>query len=93
MLDKEYEATLRLGATTASYDMEHPENETFPTDHITRELVEETLHKFEGDILQTPPVYSACKVDGKHAYHLARKGKEVQLRAKPIHIYGIELLE
>lgn len=93
MLDKEYEATLRLGVTTASYDMEHPENETFPTDHITRELVEETLHKFEGDILQTPPVYSACKVDGKHAYHLARKGKEVQLRAKPIHIYGIELLE
>ncbi len=93
MLDKEYEATLRLGATTASYDMEHPENATFPIEHITRELVEQTLRKFEGDILQVPPIYSACKVDGKHAYHLARKGKEVQLKAKPLHIYEIELLE
>ena len=93
MLDKEYEATLRLGATTASYDMEHPENATFPTAHITRSLVEATLRKFEGDILQIPPVYSACKVDGKHAYHLARKGKDVQLKAKPVHIYGIELLD
>lgn len=93
MLDKEYEATLRLGATTASYDMEHPENATFPVEHITRELVEQTLRKFEGDILQVPPIYSACKVDGKHAYHLARKGKEVQLKAKPLHIYEIELLE
>lgn len=93
MLDKEYEATLRLGATTASYDMEHPENATFPTEHITRELVEQTLRKFEGDILQVPPIYSACKVDGKHAYHLARKGKDVQLKAKPLHIYEIELLE
>ncbi len=93
MLDKEYEATLRLGATTASYDMEHPEDATFPIEHITRELVEQTLRKFEGDILQVPPIYSACKVDGKHAYHLARKGKEVQLKAKPLHIYEIELLE
>lgn len=93
MLDKEYEATLHLGATTASFDMEHPENATFPTAHITRALVEDTLRKFEGDILQTPPVYSACKIDGEHAYHLARKGRDVQLKAKPIHIYGIELLD
>jgi tRNA pseudouridine55 synthase len=93
MLDKEYEATLRLGATTASFDMEHPEDATFPVEHITRELVENTLHKFEGDILQTPPVFSACKIDGKHAYHLARRGKEVKLQPKPIRIHAIELLE
>ncbi len=93
MLDKEYEATLHLGATTASFDMEHPEDATFPVEHITRELVENTLHKFEGDILQTPPVFSACKVDGKHAYHLARRGKEVKLQPKPIRIHAIELLE
>lgn len=92
-LDKEYEATLKLGATTASYDMEHPEDATYPTEHITRELVEETLKKFEGDILQVPPVYSACKIDGKHAYHLARKGREVNLKPKPLHIYSITLLD
>ena len=92
-LDKEYEATLHLGATTASYDMEHPENATFPTEHITRELVEHTLRKFEGDILQIPPIYSACKIEGTHAYHLARRGKEVNLKPKQLHIYSIELLE
>lgn len=92
-LDKEYEATLHLGATTASYDMEHQENATFPTEHITRELVEHTLRKFEGDILQIPPIYSACKIEGTHAYHLARRGKEVNLKPKQLHIYSIELLE
>lgn len=92
-LDKEYEATLHLGATTASYDMEHQENATFPTEHITRELVEHTLREFEGDILQIPPIYSACKIEGTHAYHLARRGKEVNLKPKQLHIYSIELLE
>lgn len=91
-LDKEYEATLRLGATTASYDMEHPVEATFPTDHITRDMVEATLRKFEGDILQTPPAYSACKIGGTHAYHLARRGAEVSIKPRPVHIYGIELL-
>lgn len=91
-LDKEYEATLELGATTDSYDMEHPINATYPTAHITRELVEETLKKFTGDILQVPPVYSACKIGGTHAYHLARRGADVQLKPKKLHIYGIELL-
>lgn len=91
-LDKEYEATLRLGATTASYDMEHPVEATFPTDHITHDMVEATLRKFEGDILQTPPAYSACKIGGTHAYHLARRGAEVSIKPRPVHIYGIELL-
>lgn len=88
---KEYVADIRLGATTPSYDLEHPVDATYPTDHITREEVERVLKSFEGDILQTPPAFSACKVDGKRAYDLARKGKDVELKAKPLHIDEIEL--
>ena len=89
--DKEYTATLQLGATTASYDREHTVNMTYPTRHITRELIEQTLRQFEGDILQAPPLYSAVMVDGKRAYELARKGSDMELKAKPIHIDEIEL--
>ena len=74
---KEYVATLKLGATTASFDREHTVNRTFPTRHITRQLVEETLKNFTGDIMQVPPAFSACKVDGKRAYLLMRKGNNV----------------
>ena len=88
---KEYVAGLQLGATTASYDREHTVNFTYPTKHITRQLVEEVLTQFVGDIMQVPPEFSACKVDGKRAYLLMRKGREVQLKAKPLHIDEIEL--
>lgn len=88
---KEYVATLQLGATTASFDMEHPVDATFPTEHITREKFEEVLTRFVGDIEQVPPAYSACNVNGKRAYALMRKGREVKLEAKPIHIDEIEL--
>ena len=88
---KEYTATLQLGATTASFDKEHTVDFTYPTRHITRELIEQTLPQFIGDILQVPPVYSACMVDGHRAYKMARKGEEVDLAAKPIHIEEIEL--
>ena len=88
---KEYTATLQLGATTASFDKEHTVDYTYPTRHITRELIEQTLPQFVGDILQVPPVYSACMVDGHRAYKMARKGEEVELAAKPIHIEEIEL--
>ena len=88
---KEYTATLQLGATTASYDKEHTVNFTYPTRHISRELILETLHRFEGDIMQVPPSYSACKVDGHRAYKLKRKGNDVELQAKPIRIDEIEL--
>ena len=88
---KEYVATLQLGATTASYDREHTVNATYPTAHITRELIETTLTRFVGDIEQVPPAYSACKVKGKRAYLLKRKGRDVELKPKHIHIYDIEL--
>lgn len=93
---KEYIATLRLGATTPSFDLEHEIDQTYPTEHITREDVESALSSFVGEIMQVPPVFSACKVEGKRAYDLARKGQkaeEVQLKAKPLRIDEIELLE
>ena len=90
---KEYVATLKLGATTPSFDLEHPVDATYPTVHITEQLVREVLLRFEGEIMQVPPVFSACKVEGKRAYDLARKGKEVELRAKPLRIDEIELTD
>lgn len=90
---KEYVATLMLGATTPSYDLEKEIDATYPTEHITRSLVEEVLKKFVGRIEQVPPAFSACMVDGKRAYDLARKGEEVQLKAKTLVIDEIELLE
>lgn len=89
---KEYVATLRLGATTPSFDLEKEIDATYPTDHITRELVEETLKQFVGSIEQVPPAFSACKVAGKRAYDLARKGREVELKPKTLVIDEIELL-
>lgn len=90
---KEYIATLQLGATTPSYDLEKEIDATYPTAHITRELVEEVLKKFIGTIEQVPPAFSACKIDGKRAYDLARKGNDVELKPKTLVIDEIELLE
>lgn len=90
---KEYIATIALGATTPSFDLETEIDATYPTAHITRELVEETLQRFTGAIEQVPPAFSACKVDGKRAYKMARKGHEVELKAKTLVIDEIELLE
>lgn len=90
---KEYTATLQLGATTVSYDREHEVNATYPTVHITRELILDTLKRFEGDIMQVPPVYSAVKVDGHRAYKMARKGGDLELQAKPVHVEEIELTD
>ena len=90
---KEYIATLQLGATTPSYDLEKEIDATYPTELITREMVEEVLQQFKGTIEQIPPAFSACKVDGKRAYDLARKGDEVELKPKTLVIDEIELLE
>ena len=90
---KEYIATLRLGCTTPSFDAEHPVDATFPTSHITREAVLEALEKFKGSIWQVPPVYSACKVEGRRAFDYVRQGEEVELKAKELVIDEIELLD
>lgn len=89
---KEYVATIALGATTPSFDLEHPIDATYPTAHITRELVEQSLQKFLGRIEQVPPAFSACKVNGKRAYKLARKGEDVELKPKILVLDEIELL-
>lgn len=90
---KEYTATLQLGATTPSYDMEHEVNAEYPTSHINEDMIREVLHSFEGDILQVPPSYSACKINGDRAYTLKRKGMDVELQPKSIHIEEIELTD
>lgn len=91
--DKEYVATIRLGATTPSYDLETEIDREFPWQHISEETVRDILPQFTGKIMQVPPIFSAVKVDGKRAYNLARKGKEVELKAKPLEIKEMELLE
>ena len=88
---KEYVATLQLGATTPCFDLEKPIDKTYPTNHITEPLVREVLSKFIGRIEQVPPAFSACKIDGKRAYDLARKGREVELKPKVLIIDEIEL--
>ncbi|MBB3187741.1 tRNA pseudouridine(55) synthase TruB [Microbacter margulisiae] len=89
---KEYVATLFLGATTPSFDLEKPIDKEYPTSHITRELVETKLQQFIGSIEQIPPVYSAVKVDGKRAYEYAREGADVELASKTLVIDELEIL-
>lgn len=95
--EKEYVTEMMLGATTPSYDMEHPVDATYPTDHITREMVEQALAELCGERMQTPPVYSAKKIDGRRAYEYAREGAltetEPKMRQALINIYEMELLE
>lgn len=91
--EKEYVAELELGATTPSHDMEHPIDKRFPTEHITRELIDEALLSLTGERLQAPPIYSAKKVEGVRAYEFARAGEEVELKKALINIYEIEVLD
>ncbi len=90
---KEYTATLQLGATTPSYDMEHEVNATYPTEHITETLIRSVLTDFVGDIQQVPPSYSACKIGGDRAYELKRKGLEVELKPKTVHIDSVDVTD
>lgn len=90
---KEYIAELMLGATTPSGDMEHEVDRHYPTEHITRESVEEALRSLTGEREQLPPLYSAKKVSGVRAYEFARAGEEVELKRAKINIYAMELLE
>lgn len=90
--NKEYVAHIRLGATTPSFDLETEVDATYPTEHITEELVRQTLQAFVGIIEQVPPVYSAVKVEGKRAYEFARNQEHVELKPKILVIDNIELL-
>lgn len=89
---KEYVAEIALGATTPSFDLETEVDATYPTAHITRELVEDTLTRFIGKIEQVPPAFSACKVNGERAYKIARRGDDVEIKPKVLVIDEIELL-
>ena len=89
---KEYVAEITLGATTPSFDLETEVDATYPWEHITEEKIREILPRFTGRVMQVPPVFSAVKVDGKRAYNLARKGKDIELAAKPLEIKEIEIL-
>lgn len=90
---KEYIATIELGATTPSFDLEHPIDQRYPYEHVTRNLVDETLQAFKGEIWQIPPIYSAVKVDGKRAFDYARSGEEVKLKPKLLVIDEVEVLK
>lgn len=90
--EKEYVATIKLGATTPSYDLETEENETFPTEHISPEFLRTTLDQFLGELDQIPPLFSAVKIEGKRAYEHARKGSDIVLQSKKITISEIEVL-
>ena len=89
--EKEYTGTIKLGETTPSYDLETEIDKTFPTAHITEDLLKETLQQFTGEIMQKPPVFSAIKKDGKRLYELARAGEEVEIEARKTTIYEFEL--
>ena len=81
---KEYTGTFTLGATTPSYDLETEVDETYPIEHITEELLQETTKQFIGDIQQKPPIFSAIKKDGKRLYELARKGETTEINARTV---------
>lgn len=89
-LDKEYTGTIRLGATTPSYDAETEPDATFPTEHITPQLLEQARQTFLGDLQQIPPMYSAIKVGGQPLYKKARKGEVLEIKPRPVHLFSFE---
>jgi tRNA pseudouridine55 synthase len=90
-LEKEYTGSFYLGATTESFDMEKPVNQTFSIEHITAELISAAAQKFIGTISQKPPSHSAVKIEGKRAYDIARKGKEVDMKSREVTISSFEI--
>ena len=89
--EKTYTGTIKLGVTTPTYDLESEENETFPTEHLTEEIIQEATKQFIGEIEQFPPMHSAIKVDGKRLYELARDGKEIERKARKITIHDFKI--
>ncbi|MBI5540401.1 MAG: tRNA pseudouridine(55) synthase TruB [Bacteroidia bacterium] len=90
--DKEYIATLQIGATTPCFDLEKPIDQNYPFEHITEEMVKEVLFKYTGEQNQVPPIFSAKWIDGKRAYKFAREGEAVEIKPVAINIYQLELL-
>lgn len=88
---KEYTGTFTLGATTPSYDLETEVNQTYPTEHLTQNIIKEATKEFLGEIEQVPPIFSALKKDGKRLYELAREGKEVDIKSRKITISEFEI--
>ena len=88
---KEYTGTITLGATTPSYDLETEVDNTYPTEHITEELIHQATEQFIGEIQQFPPVFSALKKDGKRLYEYAREGKEVEIQSRSVEIHNFEI--
>ncbi len=91
--EKEYIASVQVGATTPSQDLETEIDERFPWEHIAEASLEEVLKTFEGDVEQVPPVFSALKINGKKAYDLARKGEDIKMKSRIVNIREMELLE
>ncbi|MBQ9311636.1 MAG: tRNA pseudouridine(55) synthase TruB [Bacteroidales bacterium] len=89
--DKQYTGTFHLGATTLSFDKEHPENETFPIEHINEDIIKTTAKQFIGEQEQVPPVYSAVKINGKRAYHYVKAGMEVEMKIRQITISQFDI--
>jgi tRNA pseudouridine55 synthase len=89
--EKEYTGTFYIGATTPCYDLEKEIDAHYPTEHITDELIHETTKQFIGKIQQTPPLYSAIKIDGKRAYDIARAGQTAEIKPKEIEITVFEI--
>ena len=90
---KEYTGSITMGKTTPSYDLETEVNQTFPTDHITQGLVEETARQFIGELDQFPPIFSAVKHHGKRLYEFARAGEHIEIKSRKVTIYDFEILE
>jgi tRNA pseudouridine55 synthase len=88
---KEYTGTIVLGGTTPSFDLETEINETFPTNHITDDLIHKTTEQFIGEIQQFPPVFSALKKDGKRLYEFARAGEAVEIKARTVNISEFDI--
>lgn len=90
---KEYLAEVTLGATTPSFDLEHPVDATYPTEHITTDMITSALNSFIGEQEQIPPIYSAKSIDGRRAYQYARNGEEVEMRKAVVNFFSIDLLK
>ena len=91
--DKTYTGVITLGQTTPSYDLETEFDDAYPTDHITEEQMIGVAESFVGEHTQVPPIYSAVKVEGQRAYKAARKGKDIKMKERQVHIHAFDIIK